>query len=170
MSAGKQPTGGAAPQAVVVIERTYNAAVEDLWALWTTKAGFQSWWGPEGFRVEVKALEAREGGALVYDMIADAPEAVAAMADLGQPISHATHGTYADFQPYERLKLVHVIDFIAGVEPYESVIEVTFHADGGQTRMVVKLHPHLDPHWTRMSAEGFSSQLSKLDRRFSWSR
>ena len=36
----------AAPQAVIVIERTYRAQVEELWALWTTMAGFESWWGP----------------------------------------------------------------------------------------------------------------------------
>jgi hypothetical protein len=44
----------------VVIERTYRASVEALWAPWTTKAGFESWWGSEGFRVEVHALEASE--------------------------------------------------------------------------------------------------------------
>jgi hypothetical protein len=32
--------------------------------------------------------------------------------------------------------------------------------------MVVTLHPHRDPHWTRMSLQGFHSQLTKLDRRF----
>src|SRR5690606_34886017 len=31
-------------QATVVIERTYRARVEELWELWTTKAGFESWW------------------------------------------------------------------------------------------------------------------------------
>lgn len=87
------PTAGTAPpQATVVIERTYRAQIEDLWALWTTKAGFESWWGPEGFRVEVHVLQAREGGALEYDMIADAPEAIAAMKGMGQPLSRRTRG------------------------------------------------------------------------------
>jgi uncharacterized protein YndB with AHSA1/START domain len=157
---------GAARQAAVVVERTYRAQVEDLWALWTTKAGFESWWGPEGFRVEVHVLEAREGGALEYDMIADASEAIAAMKGMGQPLSHGTRGVYAEFRPNERLKLVHVIDFVPGSEPYESVIEVEFSAEGDHARMVVILHPHLDPHWTRMSVAGFSSQLTKLDGRF----
>jgi hypothetical protein len=31
------------------LERTYRVPIEDLWELWTTKAGFESWWGPEGF-------------------------------------------------------------------------------------------------------------------------
>lgn len=154
------------PQVKLLVERTYRARVEELWELWTTKAGFASWWGPEGFRVEVHALEARPGGALEYDMIADTPDTIAAMQRMGQPPSHGTHGRFAEFEPYERLALVHAIDFIPGVEPYESRIEVEFHALGEQVRMVVTLHPHRDPHWTRMSLQGFHSQLTKLDRRF----
>ena len=154
------------PQAKLVIERSYRARTEDLWALWTTKAGFESWWGPEGFRVEVHALKAREGGALAYDMIADAPDAIAAMKQMGQPLSHSTRGRFAEFRPLERLTLIHMIDFVPDTAPYESVIEVDFHATGDQARMVVTLHPHRDPHWTRMSIEGFRSQLTKLDARF----
>ena len=104
-------------QAKVVIERTYRARVQDLWELWTTKAGFESWWGPEGFRVEVHALEARPGGALEYDMIADAPDMIAAMKQMGQPLSHGTRGRFAEWKPLERLKLVHVIDFIRASSP-----------------------------------------------------
>jgi uncharacterized protein YndB with AHSA1/START domain len=166
MSDANGSAAAAAPQAAVVIERTYRASLEELWALWATKAGFESWWGPEGFRVEVNVLEPRQGGALDYDMIADAPEAIAAMKEMGQPLSHGTRGTYAEFRPHERLSLVHVIDFVPGSEPYESLIEVAFSAEGDHARMVVTLHPHLDPHWTRMSLEGFTSQLTKLDRRF----
>jgi uncharacterized protein YndB with AHSA1/START domain len=156
----------ATPQAMVVIERTYAARVEDLWALWTTKVGFESWWGPEGFRVAVKRLEAREGGALEYDMIASAPDAIAAMESMGQPVSQAVAGTYADFRPHERLRLVHLIDFVPGSDPYESIIDIDFSLAGEKARMVVTLHPHLDPHWTKMSVEGFNSQMTKLDRRF----
>ena len=40
-------------QSSIVIERTYAAQPQELWSLWTTKDGFQSWWGPEGFRADV---------------------------------------------------------------------------------------------------------------------
>lgn len=168
MSDTNPSASSAAPQAVVVVERTYRARTQDLWALWTTKAGFESWWGPVGFRVEVHVLEARKGGALEYDMIADAPEAIAAMKSMGQPLSTRTRGNYAEFRAHERLTLVHVIDFVPGSAPYESLIEVDFSADGDRARMVVTIHPHLDPHWTRMSVEGFGSQITKLDSRFGW--
>jgi uncharacterized protein YndB with AHSA1/START domain len=48
----------------VLVERIYRARAQELWQLWTSKTGFESWFGPEGFRVEVKTLEARVGGAL----------------------------------------------------------------------------------------------------------
>ena len=153
-------------QSPLVIERSYRAGVTDLWALWTTKEGFESWWGPEGFRVEVAQIDARAGGALVYDMIADAAEAIAAMAAMGQPTSHHTRGHFDVFDPHTKLSLVHIIDFIAGMDPYDSRIDVDFAAVGDEARMIVTIHPHRDPHWTRMSIEGFRSQLTKLDRRF----
>lgn len=161
-----QRPSAAEPQAKVVFERTYRARVEDLWELWTTKAGFESWWGPEGFHVKVHRLEARSGGALEYDMIADTPDTIAAMTRMGWQPSHMTRGRFAEVEPFTRLRLVHIIDFIPGVEPYDATIDVEFHAAREYARMVVTVEPHRDPHWTRMSVEGFRSQLTKLDRRF----
>jgi uncharacterized protein YndB with AHSA1/START domain len=153
-------------QQPIVVERTYQASLEELWALWTTKAGFESWWGPEAFRVEVHRMEARAGGRIDYDMIADTQEAVAAMERINQPTVHATHGWFDEFRPCERLALRHNIDFIQGVAPYEHLIEVAFEPLGDMARMAVTIHPHADPHWTRMALEGFRSQLTKLDTRF----
>src|SRR5688572_28581957 len=109
-------------RAKVVIERTYRAEPAELWDLCTTKEGFESWWGPEGFRVEVHKLEARVVGALHYDMIADAPEQIAALKEMGQAISHETRGTFVELVPRERLAITHVIDFLPGVKPYDSTM------------------------------------------------
>ena len=49
-------------QAKNVIERTYPAPIQDVWELWTTKDGIESWWGPEGFAVTVHKLELRPAG------------------------------------------------------------------------------------------------------------
>jgi uncharacterized protein YndB with AHSA1/START domain len=149
-----------------VIERTYRARVEDVWALWTTKAGFESWWGPEGFRVEVHALEARVGGTLQYDMIADSPEMIAAMKEMGRPASHSTRSRFTEVKLRERLVLTNVIDFIPGVETYESDIAVDFSAVGDTVRMVVTLDGMHSDEFTKMQKEGFTSQLTKLDKRF----
>ena len=141
----------------VVIERSYRATLDEIWELWTTRDGFESWWGPVGFRVDVHAIEPRVGGALHYDMVADSPD---------EP-SHATRGTFTEVTPHRRLTLTHVIDFLPGVEPYESTMFVELFPTGDSVRMVVTLTPMHTEVFTNMQIEGFTSQLTKLDRRFS---
>jgi uncharacterized protein YndB with AHSA1/START domain len=153
-------------RAKVVIERTYRARIEEVWELWTTKQGFESWWGPQGFRADVRVLDARTGGALEYDMVADSPEMVAEMRRLGQPASHATRARFSELRPHERLVITNVIDFLPGVEPYESVVAVDFFTTGDRVRMVVALDPMHTEEVTRMQEQGFTSQLTKLDARF----
>lgn len=150
----------------IIIERTYRAQVEELWALWTTKDGFEAWWGPDGFRVEVRALDPRVGGTLHYDMIADAPAQIAAMKQMGQPTSHETRGTFTAISVHQRLAITHVIDFLPGVEPYESTVDVEFVASGDTVRMVITLDPMHSEEFTKMAVMGWTSQLTKLDRRF----
>ena len=153
----------------VVIERTYKADVEELWALWTTKTGFESWWGPQDFRADVHTLEARLGGTLHYDMVADTPAMIAAMKNMGQPASHPCRGAFTEFMPHERLVLTQIIDFLPGVEPYDSTMVVDFFpASEGRVRMVVTLNQMHDAQFTKMQEQGFTSQLSKLDRRYGW--
>lgn len=150
-----------------VIERTYRASLEDVWDLWTTKEGFESWWGPQGFRAEVQELDARAGGKLRYEMIAATPEMVAEMTKMGQPPSHAVHSTFSKLEPKKKLVLTSLIDFLPGVEFYESHIAVDFSASGDSVKMVVTLDPMHNEAFTEMQLEGFTSQLSKLNARFS---
>ncbi len=153
----------------LVIERTYAATPEEVWELWTTKDGFESWWGPQEFRADVREIEPRPGGALHYDMVADTPEAVAAMEQMGAPTTQPCRGTFSEFRPHERLVLTQVIDFLPGVAPYDSTITVDFFAAGqGRVRMVVTLSQMHDVATTGMQREGFLSQLSKLDKRYHW--
>jgi uncharacterized protein YndB with AHSA1/START domain len=150
----------------IVIERTYRASVDEIWSLWTTKDGFESWWGPEGFRADVHAIEPRVGGRLEYDMVAETPEMVEAMRQMGRPASHGTRGRFSELRPMDRLALTHVFDFVPGVPPYESTIVVDLIPTGDRVRMVVTLDPLHDEEFSNMQVEGFTSQLTKLERRF----
>ena len=152
--------------AKIVIERTYRANIQDVWDLWTTKDGFESWWGPQGFRAEVHELVAHVGGSLRYDMIADTPEMIAAMKQMGQPTSHPTHARFTALVPRERLVITSVIDFLPGVATYESDIAVELFSAGDRVRMVVTLDGMHSDEFTKMQEEGFTSQLTKLDLRF----
>ena len=106
----RQHDRSAAPR--ITLERRYEAALEELWRLWTTKEGFESWWGPDGFRVEVHHIDPRVGGELRYDMIAVAPAQIQYMKKANLPVAHATHGTFVEVKPFESLAINHRIDFI----------------------------------------------------------
>lgn len=151
----------------LIIERTYRARVSEVWDLWTTKDGFESWWGPQGFRVEVRELDARVGGTLRYEMIADSLEMVAAMKQLGQPTSHPVRSTFSELVRHERLVLTNAIDFLPGVTPYESHIAAEFFTVGDHVRMVLTLDRLHDAEWTKQQQDGMTSQLTKLETRFS---
>ena len=162
----KSAAAGHTTRPKVVIERTYRAKVGELWELWTTKQGFESWWGPDGFRVEVHALEARLGGTLHYDMIADSPLMIAAMKQMGRPSSHESRGRFSEIRLHERLAITQVIDFLPGVRPYEHTITADFSPANDGIHMTVTLEPMHNHEFTEMTALGFNSQLSKLDERF----
>ena len=149
-----------------VIERTYRASVDELWELWTTKEGFESWWPPEGFRTEVHAIEARLDGKVCYEMIAETPETLAVMKELGLPAAHVERARFSEFRPMERLVFAIWMDFLPGVEPYENTLMVEFFPSGEWVRMVVTLNPTHDEEFTKMASEGLVSQFRNLDKLF----
>ena len=149
-----------------VIERTYRARVEELWDLWTTKEGFESWWGSEGSRVEVHIIEAREGGRLHYDMVAVAAVDIAARRELDLAPSSSVRARFVELRPYQRLVLAHVIDFVPGVKPYEQAIAVDFFPVGDAVRMVTTIEPLHDEEFTQTSIRVFTEQLKLLEARF----
>ncbi|HMY15285.1 MAG TPA: SRPBCC domain-containing protein [Polyangium sp.] len=150
----------------IILERTYRATIADVWDLWTTKEGFESWWGPQGFRADVHEMDAREGGTLRYDMVASTPEMIEEMRRMGQPISHPTRSRFTEVKTHTRLVLTNVIDFLPGVASYENNIAVDFSTSGDHVRMVVTLERMHSQQFTEMQKEGFTSQLTKLDARF----
>jgi uncharacterized protein YndB with AHSA1/START domain len=150
----------------MVIERTFRRSVEELWGLWTTKEGFESWWGGEGSRVEVHTIEAREGGSLHYDMSAEAPADIATRNHMGLVPVSSVRARFTEFRPYQRLTLTHVMDFVPGVKSYEQVIAVDFFPVGDSVRMVTTIEPLHNEEFTQTSIRVFTSQLKMLERRF----
>ena len=157
---------GSTSRSSMIIERTFRRSVEELWGLWTTKEGFESWWGGEGSRVEVHTIEAREGGTLHYDMIAEAPADITARNQMGLVASSSVRARFTEFRPYRRLILTHVMDFVPGVKSYEQTIAVDFLPVGDSVRMVTTIEPLHNEEFTQTSIRVFASQLRMLERRF----
>ena len=146
-----------------VLERIYQASLHDVWELWTTKTGFESWWGPGGFAVTVRKLELRPGGQLLYAMTAIDPPQVEFMRKAGMPVTTEAHLTYTEVVPEERLAYRHLADFIPGVQPYDVGTLVELHRVGkDRVRMVLTLDAMHSDEWTQRALAGWESQLVKL--------
>ena len=146
----------------LTLERTFKASIADVWDLWTTREGIESWWGPEGFSVAVSALDLRPGGDLLYTMSAVEPEQMEYMVKAGMPLSTDHRLTFTEVDPPRRLAYKDMADFIPGVEPYEvrTVIELAEVEDG--VRMVLTFDRMHDERWTELARMGRESELARL--------
>lgn len=146
------------------IERTFKAPIEKVWSLWTTKKGVESWWGPEGFTTTVHTLDLRPGGAFNYTMKATGKEQIAALKQMGVPLTSSASNTYTEVTPPRRLAFRTRVDFIPGAEPSEVLSEVEFLAVPGGTKVVFTSEKMPNAQWQEMARLGWTSQLDKLAR------
>src|SRR5215472_7264121 len=146
----------------IVIERKYAASIEDVWEMWTTKEGIESWWGPEGFAVTVRKIDLRAGGGLDYTMRATDTGQIEFMKQAGMPLAIDHHLTYTEVTPPRRLGFSHYADFIPGVEPYEVTHLVELHKTDDGVRVTVAIDRMHDEYWTEMAVKGWTSELEKL--------
>jgi uncharacterized protein YndB with AHSA1/START domain len=147
----------------LTLERTFKASLEEVWELWTTRDGIESWWGPEGFSVAVRELDLRPGGELVYAMSATKPEQMEYMTKAGMPLVTEHRLIYTEVDPARRLAYTAMVDFIPGVEPYEIVTVIELHEVKHRVRMVLTFDRMHDDAWTRLAVMGRESELGRLD-------
>src|SRR4030095_2486094 len=147
----------------VTIARTWDDAnVEELWRLWTTKTGIESWWGPEGAAVKVQKLDLRPEGELRYTTIALAERQISLMKEQRMPFITQGRFFYTEVDPPHRLEYAQLIDFVPDLKPYiiATTVDLNPYMDG--VRLVVGFDAMHDPVWTQRTALGWESQLRKL--------
>jgi uncharacterized protein YndB with AHSA1/START domain len=146
----------------VTLERTFNAPIEEVWDLWTTKEGIESWWGPDGFATKVHKLDLRPGGELLYAMTATGPDQIEFLKKAGMPATTESRLTYAEVLPPRRLAYSHLADFIPGVKPYEVPTTVELEETPDGVRMVLTFEAMHDEHWTNLAVMGWENELGRL--------
>jgi uncharacterized protein YndB with AHSA1/START domain len=144
-------------------ERTYDAPAELIWELWTTPAGLEEWFAPDGFESRVSEVDLRAGGQLRYTMTATGPEQIAFMRSTGNPLSAEVRKTFTDVAAPTRLAYRSLIDFVPGHEPYEHLTTIDIEAAGKRTNVIVTLEPLHDETWTRQHRAHRDSELDHLE-------
>jgi uncharacterized protein YndB with AHSA1/START domain len=144
--------------------RTFEATPREVWELWTTKAGIESWWGPDGFHVEVHAIDLRPAGLLLYAMVADTAETIALMERQGMPHRQELRITFREVVPLQRLAYTHAADFIPGEAAYDVETVVTLEQQGSQVKMTLCFDRMHDETWTQRAVASWELELNRLAR------
>ena len=144
------------------MERLYDADLQDVWDLWTTKDGIESWWGPGGFAVTVRSLDLQPGGQLLYAMTAVDPPQVEFMKRAGMPLSQELRITYTEVVARRRLAYLHLADFIPKVAPYDVATVVELESTARGVRMVLTFDAMHSDEWTHRAVMGWEGELNRL--------
>ena len=158
----KKAASSSATTRKIRIERNYHASADKVWDLWTTSKGIESWWAPDGFKVEVRKLDLRPGGELIYAMTATGPEQIEFMKGAGMPLTTESRKTFTELVPPKRIAYRSLADFIPGVKPYEflTVVDLQSSADG--VRAVMTVDAMHDDEWTQRLVMGRENELDNL--------
>jgi uncharacterized protein YndB with AHSA1/START domain len=146
----------------ITLERIFHADIQDVWDLWTTKEGIESWWGPGGFSVTVRKIDLRPGGEMLYAMTAIGQPQVAFMKKQGMPLTTECRITFREVVSPRRLVYVHLADFIPGVEPYDVETMVELETTGQGVRMMMTFDAMHSDEWTQRAEMGWKEELGKL--------
>jgi uncharacterized protein YndB with AHSA1/START domain len=145
------------------LQRTFDASLDLVWELWTTKEGIESWWGPPGFEVKVGKIELRAGGALEYVMTCVGAEQIAFMKQQNQPLTTPLKARYTEVNPKTLAAWMNLADFIPGVDPYEVETRLMLAKLGPESvRVDLQLDAMHNEFYTSMATQGWEMEMGKL--------
>lgn len=153
----------------IIIMRTFNSSVENLWKAWTNEAYIKEWWGPEGFSAPVIKIDLRKGGKYLYSMKDNNGK------------MYWSGGEFIDINPLKSLTVkdyfsdengnkVDPLDYNMDPDfPKESIVNIKFDKEGNKTKLSI-IYPPPDSNATRDAIkksrmeEGWNSSLNKLQK------
>ncbi|MFN4214322.1 SRPBCC domain-containing protein [Exiguobacterium sp.] len=149
----------------LVVERSFNAPRELVFEAFSTPAHLEAWWGPAGWKTEIRTFEFEPGGTWHYGMTCVDPEQ-------GDAFGMESWGkaTYLEIVHHSRIVYVDAFADEAGnVNPDFPVMTITnefLDIPGGT--LLVSRSEFTDAEALKQvvelgAVEGFSSQLDRLD-------
>ena len=133
----------------LVMMRTFDAGVEDVFDAWLTRERWQAWIGPEGMDCKVTLLEPRVGGRYRIDMCARDGSII--------PVS----GTFEVIDRPRALRFTWGWD---GDSSKQSLVTLGFAEVDGTTRLTLRQEGLGTAESRRQHEFGWSSTLGKLAR------
>jgi uncharacterized protein YndB with AHSA1/START domain len=162
--------GSQIPTKDIIVTRTFDATVEEVWRAWSDPEHVMQWWGPNGFTSPSAQMDFREGGTSLVCMRA--------------PKEFGSQDLYNTWT-YQRIVPMQLIEFILNfadkdgrkVEPVEVGLPpdvprevrhlVTFKPIGeDKTQMTVTEYGYISEHQFELSKAGLEQCLDKMAASF----
>ena len=124
----------------VRIERSFDAKINEVWAMWTDPAKFSAWYGPNGMSVPVAEMDVRVGGTRRICMEMQTPDRTMSMWFTGvyKEISAPHRLVYTEAMCDEAGTLIPPKAMgMPGDTPDITEVIVDLREDGGKTRMTM---------------------------------
>jgi uncharacterized protein YndB with AHSA1/START domain len=137
------------------LERTFEAAPEEVFDAWTNPEVLRRWWAAgEAWRTPAAEVDLRVGGR--YRLSMEDPDSGAV---------HTVGGEYREIDRPGRLVYSWSWEQGGGQSGHESLVTVEFRADGERTTVVIE-HTGLESAESRdRHAHGWGACLENLDQR-----
>lgn len=132
------------------ISRVFDAPPSLVFMMWKSPEHLTRWLGPKGFTATSEKLEFRAGGR--YRHVIHGPN----------DHHHGMSGTFREIVEPERIVFAFAWDDENGQPGDESLITVTFRAEGARTRLTFHQAPFADVETRDSHAEGWGECLDRL--------
>jgi uncharacterized protein YndB with AHSA1/START domain len=149
----------------VRIERTFDAPIELIWAMWTEAEHFAQWYGPLGANIPIANMDVRVGGRRHIAMEMETPGGPMQMFFVGEyrEIVEQTRLVYTESMADEdgNVMTAEQMGMPAGAHMETSIV-VELEDLGGSTRMVVT---HVGVPADSPGGQGWAMAIDKLEAR-----
>ncbi len=144
------------------IERTFDAPIEKVWAMWTDPALFAQWYGPNGMEVPVAEMDVAPGGRRKICMSMKTPERTMTMWFIGEykEVNAPVRLVYTESMCDENGDLIspQAMGMPEG-HPETTEVIVELSSDGGKTKLKLT---HVGVPADSGGAGGWAQAVDKL--------
>lgn len=154
----------------LVITRTFDAPVDQVWKAWSEPKEIMKWWGPTGFTCPLAKIDFRKGGTSLVCM--RAPK------EFGGQDMYSTWA-YQAIEPMKRIEYVHNLSDKEGkpVDPKSLGLPADFPQNqrhvvafkdlgNGKTELTITEYGWAPGQMVEMSKMGMNQCLDKMDESF----
>jgi uncharacterized protein YndB with AHSA1/START domain len=156
-------TNDSGPDDSVVIERTLDAPVSTIWAMWTEPEHFRAWYGPTGASIPVADMDVRVGGTRHVSMQMETPNGTMTMWFTGEyrVVTPHEHLVYTESMSDETGRVVAPAEIgMPDGHPQTTEVTVELQGLGDRTRMTLT---HRGVRSDSGGATGWEMALDKLE-------